>query len=142
LLLSTTAKEFNEKKPQNIPALLKKIVGEIELVGWLNPDERERLVRSWRDMQPQNKGHRNLTLFQKVNTFISDLAYRYNQVQDIIIPQFNPAQNRILAIKTFEKIGQIKVGRSIVGIKIDQADLLHKHYRTSSWRNAARRRLV
>ncbi|KAJ3407268.1 Coiled-coil domain-containing protein 87 [Chytridiales sp. JEL 0842] len=43
----TTAshKDLSEKKPKNIPALLKKIVGEIELVGWLNPDERERLFK-------------------------------------------------------------------------------------------------
>ncbi|KAJ3334229.1 Coiled-coil domain-containing protein 87 [Blyttiomyces sp. JEL0837] len=74
------------KKTQSIPALLKKIVGEIESVGWLDPDEREHLV----------------------NTFISDLAYRYNHVDNLLLPQLTPAQNRVLVLKIFERIGLVK----------------------------------
>ncbi|KAJ3135022.1 hypothetical protein HK101_004285, partial [Irineochytrium annulatum] len=76
------------RKDQNVTALLKKIIGEIELVGWLNPDEREHLV----------------------NTFISDLAYRYNKIQDLMKPSFTPHQNRMLAIKIFERIGMDQLG--------------------------------
>ncbi|KAJ1561173.1 Coiled-coil domain-containing protein 87, partial [Cladochytrium tenue] len=75
------------KKPaQSIPSVLKAIVGEIESVAWLNPDEREQLV----------------------NTFISDLAYRYNKVQHLLVPRFTPEQNRQFVVKLFQRIGLAK----------------------------------
>ncbi|KAJ3102504.1 Coiled-coil domain-containing protein 87 [Phlyctochytrium planicorne] len=71
---------------QSITTLLKKLIGEIEIVGWLDPDEREQLV----------------------NTFISDLAYRYNSIQHMVMPGLTAQQNRTLITKVFERIGAIK----------------------------------
>ncbi|KAI9334500.1 hypothetical protein DFJ73DRAFT_852920 [Zopfochytrium polystomum] len=75
-----------KKSVPSITSVLKSIVGDIESVAWLNPEEREQLV----------------------NTFISDLAYRYNRLQDLIITHLTPDQNRTFIIKLFERIGVIK----------------------------------
>ncbi|KAJ3202559.1 Coiled-coil domain-containing protein 87 [Entophlyctis luteolus] len=84
---SLSIKEINRnKRSQSIPALLKKIVGEIELVGWLSPNDRE----------------------QMINAFISDLAHRFNHTRDLISPKLSAAQNRRIIMKLFERIGRIK----------------------------------
>ncbi|KAJ3208022.1 Coiled-coil domain-containing protein 87, partial [Dinochytrium kinnereticum] len=85
-LPETFSHKAKGKAEQSITTLLKKLIGEIELVGWLDPDEREQLV----------------------NTFISDLAYRYNSIQQLMVPTFTSQQNRTLITKVFEKIGSIK----------------------------------
>ncbi|KAJ3027325.1 UNVERIFIED_CONTAM: Coiled-coil domain-containing protein 87 [Siphonaria sp. JEL0065] len=74
------------QRAQSIPALLKRIVSEIELVAWLNAEEREHLI----------------------NAFISDLAHRFNHTHDLISSKYNAAQNRRIILKLFEKIGHTK----------------------------------
>ncbi|KAI8831958.1 hypothetical protein BJ741DRAFT_615773 [Chytriomyces cf. hyalinus JEL632] len=83
---SLVQRDNKTKKSQSIPALLKKIVGEIESVSWLAPDEREALI----------------------NAFISDLAHRFNHTHDLISTQYSAAQNRRIILRLFEKIGDIK----------------------------------
>ncbi|KAJ3069251.1 Coiled-coil domain-containing protein 87 [Podochytrium sp. JEL0797] len=73
-------------RTQTIPALLKKIVSEIELVTWVNAEERERLI----------------------NVFISDLAHRFNHTHDLISSKYTAAHNRRIILKLFEKIGHLK----------------------------------
>ncbi|KAJ3109736.1 RNA pseudouridylate synthase domain-containing protein 1 [Physocladia obscura] len=76
----------NDKRVESIPALLKKIVGEIELVAWLSPNDRELLI----------------------NAFISDLAHRFNHTHELISSKLTAAQNRRIILKLFERIGCVK----------------------------------
>lgn len=40
----------------------------------------------------------------QINTFVADLANRYNRIKSLTSPHFTPTQNRNLAIRIFEKI--------------------------------------
>ncbi|KAI8618333.1 hypothetical protein BC830DRAFT_1109366 [Chytriomyces sp. MP71] len=83
---SLVQKDTRTRRTQSIPALLKKIVGEIESVAWLSAEEREKLI----------------------NAFISDLAHRFNHTHDLISPTYTAVQNRKIILRLFEKIGDIK----------------------------------
>ncbi|KAJ3296520.1 Coiled-coil domain-containing protein 87 [Borealophlyctis nickersoniae] len=75
-----------EKGGESVNTCMKRIVGEIQDVAWLNQDEKE-----------------NLT-----NTLISDLAIRYNHIQELLPSHISSAQCRALGIKVFRHIGLIK----------------------------------
>ncbi|KAJ3093133.1 Coiled-coil domain-containing protein 87 [Quaeritorhiza haematococci] len=67
-------------------SVMRRIVKDIDTVQWLQADEKEQLS----------------------NTFISDLACRYNYLENLSVPGFGPTRHKLLLIKVLERIGAIK----------------------------------
>ncbi|KAJ3045924.1 Coiled-coil domain-containing protein 87 [Rhizophlyctis rosea] len=75
-------------RSETLNACLKRLVGQMEKIPWLDKDEKEAMT----------------------NVFITEMAIRHNELQDLPTPGVTGPQRRILGVKVFEHMAKIRDG--------------------------------